>query len=90
MIVCFLVSHKIGSNVWSLALMLDISDEEVDKVKYEFSTDISGACQAIMRKYKQRWGGKPAEAKAHLVNVLRKEPLRRQDIVDEITKSIKK
>ena len=90
MIVCFLVSHKIGSNVWSLATMLDISDQEVDEVKYEFPTDLRGASQAIMRKYKQLWGGKPAEAKAHLVNVLRKAPLRRQDIVDDITKSSEK
>ena len=70
--------------------MLDISDQEVDEVKYEFPTDLRGASQAIMRKYKQLWGGKPAEAKAHLVNVLRKAPLRRQDIVDEITKSSEK
>ena len=90
MIVCFLVSRKIGSNVWSLALMLDISLEEVHKFRYEFSYDLRGACEAIMQEYKQRWDGKPAEAKAHLVNVLRKEPLRRQDIVHEITKSIEK
>jgi hypothetical protein len=77
---------KIGKDIWTLATMLDITDVEVDGVKYEFRTDLLGACFAIMQKYQKRWGNEQDRAKANLIKVLRNDPLRRQDIVDEITR----
>ena len=77
-----LVQSKIGRDIWTLASMLEIDEAKVEFIRSDFVRDLSGACGAILKKYKEQWRGSAADAKRNLIRVLRDEPLRRNDIAD--------
>ena len=76
-----LVQYKIGRDIWTLASMLNINDAKVDIIKEDVS-DLSGACGAVLKMYKEQWKGSAADAKRNIIKVLRDKPLRRYDIAE--------